>query len=34
LEVAKLLDIDVQEPRYFYKVKGGRFSFMKGVRSI
>jgi hypothetical protein len=34
LEIVKLMDIDIQEPRFFYKIKGGRFSFMKGVRSF
>lgn len=34
MEISKLLDMEVNEPRYFYKLRAGRFSFMKGVRSF
>ncbi|MCK5253551.1 MAG: hypothetical protein KAQ96_11390, partial [Thermoplasmata archaeon] len=34
MEISKLLDLEVQQPRYFYKLRAGRFSFMKGVTSF
>jgi hypothetical protein len=34
MEISKLLDLEIKEPRYFYKLRAGRFSFMKGVRSF
>jgi KaiC/GvpD/RAD55 family RecA-like ATPase len=34
MELTKLLGIDLQQPRFFYKVKGGRLSFMRGVKSF
>ena len=34
MEISKLLDLEIAEPRFIYKFRGGRFSFMKGVKSF
>ena len=34
MEITKLLELEIQQPLYLYKLRGGRFSFMKGVKSF